>query len=71
MVVSSQGAAMTKNKSVRWGRWVAAVTGVLVTLKASVFVFSRVFRVAKHEVQARGGDVTFVLGLNDRRRNAR
>ena len=57
-------------RDVHWRRWVAAVVGALVAIKSAVFVGSRVFRFSKHEVEARGGDVAFVLGLAERRRTS-
>jgi hypothetical protein len=60
---------MSKASEVRWGRWVAAIAGFLVMLKSGAFVFSRLFRLTKNEVQARGGDTAFVLGLASRRRS--
>jgi hypothetical protein len=62
---------MAGTKHVRWGRWVGAIAGVLVLLKSAAFVIARVFGLAKNEVQARGGDVNFVLGLAERRKQAR
>jgi hypothetical protein len=45
------------------------VVGLLVLLKSAAFVVARLFGLARNEVQARGGDVNFVLGLADRRRH--
>ena len=59
---------MAKAKDVRWGKWVGAVAGVLVLLKSVAFIVAKAFGLAKHEVQARGGDVNFVLGLAERRK---
>jgi hypothetical protein len=59
---------MTKVGEVRWGRWVGLLAGLLVFLKSVSFLVSRLIGLAKNEVQARGGDVTFVLGLAERRR---
>jgi hypothetical protein len=54
-----------------WGKWVAAVAGVLLLLKSTAYVVARLFGFAKHEVQARGGDVAFVLGVAERRKGTR
>lgn len=54
-----------------WGKWVAAVAGVLLLLRSMAYVVARLFGFAKHEVQARGGDVNFVLGVAERRRGSR
>ena len=59
---------MTKASDVRWGRWIGVVAGVLVLVKSVAFVVSRLFRVAKSEVRARGSDEAFVLGLAARRK---
>lgn len=59
---------MTKDITSRVGRWAAALAGVLVALKTIGFVVSRIFRFTKSEVNARGSDVNFVLGVADRRR---
>jgi hypothetical protein len=47
---------------------VTAVVGGLVAIRSAVFVGSRLFRFTRHEVETRGGDVAFVLGLAERRR---
>jgi len=39
--------------------------------KSAAFVVARLFGVARNEVQARGGDVAFVLGLAERRKAGR
>jgi hypothetical protein len=57
---------MSKASDVRWGRWVGAFAGVVLLLKSVAYVFSRLFRLARNEVQARGGDVAFVLDLTQR-----
>ena len=62
---------MSKVKDVRWGKWVGAITGALVLVKSLVFVVARVLRLANNEVQARGSDVAYVLGLAERRRAGR
>ena len=62
---------MSKVKDVRWGRWVGAIAGALVLVKSLVFVVARVLRLTKSEVQARGSDVGYVLGLAERRRASR
>jgi hypothetical protein len=62
---------MSKVSDVRWGRWVGAVAGALVLLKSAAFVVARLIGLAKSEVQARGGDTAFVLGLAERRRSGR
>ena len=59
---------MAKAKNVRWGKWIGAIAGALVLLKSVVFVVAKAFGLAKNEVQARGGDVNFVLGLAARRK---
>jgi hypothetical protein len=62
---------MTRTKHVRWGRWAGAIAAALVLLKSAAFVIAKLFGLAKNEVQARGGDVNFVLGLAERRKHAR
>ena len=62
---------MSKVKNVHWGRWAGAIAGAIVLLKSTAFVVARMFGLAKNEVQARGGDVNFVLGLAERRRHVR
>jgi hypothetical protein len=59
---------MTKDLKSRVGRWAAVFAGVLVVLKTVSFVVSRIFRVTRSEVSARGRDVDYVLGLAERRR---
>ena len=59
---------MSKVKDVRWGKWVGAIAGALVLVKSLVFVVARALRLAKNEVQARGSDMAYVLGLAERRR---
>ena len=53
------------------GRWAAAILGALVALRAVIFCVSRLFRFTRHEVEARGSDVAFVLGVAERRRAGR
>ena len=62
---------MSKVKDVRWGRWVGAIAGALVLVKSLGFVVARVLRLTKNEVQARGSDSAYVLGLAERRRAGR
>jgi hypothetical protein len=62
---------MSSVRDVRWGRWVAAIAGVLVMFKSAAFVLARLFGLAKSEAQARGSDVAFVLGLAERRKTGR
>ena len=62
---------MSKLKDVRWGRWAAAIAGGIVLLKSVVFVVARMFGLAKNEVQARGRDTDWVLGMAERRRAGR
>ncbi len=57
---------MTKASDVRWGRWVGAFAGVVVLIKSVTYVISRLFRLARHEVHARGRDVDFVLDMTKR-----
>jgi len=45
--------------------------GVLVVFTSVAFVVAKVLGLAKKEVQARGRDVEFVLGLTERRKSAR
>lgn len=59
---------MTKDLKSRLGRWAAVLAGVLVALKTVAFVVSRIFRITKSEVNHRGSDVNFVLGVAERRR---
>ena len=59
---------MSKASEVRWGKWIGLFAGLIVFLKSVSFLVSRLFGFARHEVEARGGDVTFVLGLAERRR---
>jgi hypothetical protein len=51
----------------RWARWIAWVAGVVVVLRSAAFVIVRVLRFAGREAEARGSDVTYVLGLAERR----
>jgi hypothetical protein len=60
---------MAKDKGAHWGRRIGIAAGVLVILRSLVFVIARAFGLARNEVQARGGDVNFVLGLAERRRH--
>ena len=53
------------------GRWAAVIVGALVALKTTIFCVSRVFRFTRHEVEARGSDVAFVLGIAERRSGGR
>jgi hypothetical protein len=62
---------MTKVKNVHWGRWVGSIACGLIVLKSTAFVTGKAFGVARSEVQARGGDVAFVLGLVKRQRSTR
>ena len=62
---------MSKAKDVRWGKWVGAIAGAFVLVKSLVFVGARVLRLTKSEVQARGSDVGYVLGLAERRKVGR
>lgn len=62
---------MSGARDVRWGRWIGAVAGAIVMFKSAAFVVARLFGLAKNEVQARGGDVAFVLGLAERRKAGR
>jgi hypothetical protein len=62
---------MSKASDVRWGRWVGAFAGVLVLFKSAAFVLARLFSLGKNEVQARGHDVNFVLGMVERRAHGR
>jgi len=62
---------MSKVKDVRWGKWVGAIAGVLVLFKSLAFVVVRLLRLTKNEVQARGSDTAYVLGLAERRRAGR
>lgn len=62
---------MSRVRDVRWGRWFGAIAGVLVMVKSAAFIVARLFGIAKNEVQARGGDVAFVLGLAERRKTGR
>ena len=59
---------MTKDLKSRMGRWIAVFAGVLVMLKTVGFVVRKIFRLTKSEVDSRGSDVNFVLGLAERRR---
>ena len=62
---------MSKVKDVRWGKWVGAIAGVLVLFKSFAFVVVRLLRLTRNEVQARGSDTAYVLGLAERRRAGR
>ena len=62
---------MSKAKDVRWGKWVGAIVGALVLVKSLAFVVARALRLTKNEMQARGSDVGYVLGLAERRRAGR
>ncbi len=64
------GATMSGLREKPWGRWLALVTGALVLLKTLTVTISKIFTFAGREVQARGGDVNFVLGLAGRRKGA-
>jgi len=63
--------SMSKKHQRHLGRWAAAIVGALVALRTMIFCVSRVFRFTRHEVEARGGDVAFVLGVAERRRAGR
>jgi hypothetical protein len=58
------------NKDIRRGvgRWIAAISGILVAFKALSVLVRKVIRVASGEAQARGSDVAFVLGAAERGR---
>ena len=60
--------SMSEKHQRHLGRWAAAIVGVLVALKTMIFCVSRLFRFTRHEVETRGSDVAFVLGLAERRR---
>jgi hypothetical protein len=60
----------TSDIGARAGRWAAVFVGLLVTVKAVGFLVTRVFRFTRNEVNARGSDVNFVLGLAERRSSA-
>jgi hypothetical protein len=62
---------MSKSKGVHWGRWAGAIAGVVLLIKSLVFVIARLLRLTKNEVQARGSDTAYVLGLAERRRAGR
>jgi hypothetical protein len=62
---------MSGARDVRWGRWLGAIAGAIVMVKSAAFVVARLFGLAKSEVQARGSDVAFVLGLVERRKTGR
>lgn len=62
---------MSGKREVHWRRWATAIVGGLVALKSLAFLVSRAVRFTKHETEARGGDVAFVLGLAERRRAGR
>jgi hypothetical protein len=62
---------MSKVKDVRWGKWVGAIVGAFVLVKSLVFVVARALRLTRSEVEARGSDVGYVLGLAERRRASR
>ena len=62
---------MSKAKDVRWGKWVGAIAGAFVLVKSLGFVVSRALRLTKNEMQARGSDVAYVIGLAERRRTGR
>jgi hypothetical protein len=68
MAVSREGAAMTKDIKSRVARWGAIAAGALVAIKTVIFVVKRIFRFTRSEVNARGSDVNFVLGVAERRR---
>ena len=61
----------TKDIGARAGRWAALLAGLLVLVKTVGFLVSRIFRVTRNEMDARGSDVNFVLGLAERRSGAR
>lgn len=62
---------MSKISEMRWGRLIGAVAGALVVFKSAAFVVARLIGLTKSEVQARGSDTAFVLGLAERRRSGR
>jgi len=62
---------MSKVKDVRWGKWVGAIVGAFVLVKSLVFVVARALRLTRNEVEARGSDTGYVLGLAERRRASR
>jgi hypothetical protein len=62
---------MSRASNVRPRTWIGAVLGVLLLLKTVGFVVARLLGVARSEVQARGGDVAFVLGLAERSKRGR
>jgi hypothetical protein len=59
---------MSGIRQVHWRRWTTAIVGTLLALKSMVFLVSRLLRFTRSEVEARGGDSAFVLGLAERRR---
>ena len=62
---------MTESAKKRWGKRAGIFAGVLVMLRTLVFVVARIFRLTKSEVNARGGDVNFVLRMAERRPGTR
>ena len=62
---------MSTGKDVRWGRWIGVIAGAIVFLKSAGFLVARLVGLVKSEMQARGDDVAFVLGLAERRRSGR
>ncbi len=59
---------MSGNNSVGLGRWVGVVAVLLALQEATSYVLRRLLSLATSEVQARGGDVAFVLGLAEKHR---
>ena len=67
-VRTGKGVTMGKDRRRHWGRWAAGIVGALVALKGAAKLVAGIFSFTRNEVQARGGDVNFVLGLADRRK---
>jgi len=57
---------MSRLGNVRWGRWAGAIVGILLGLKVLAFVVSKVVALTRSEMQARGSDVSAVLGVAER-----
>ena len=62
---------MSRTGPARWRAWVAAITGVLLALKAATYLIPRLFRVVTHEAQKRGADVNLAVNLANRGRRPR
>jgi hypothetical protein len=60
---------MSSNIRTRVTRWAAALTGVTLAFMGVVSLLRRVLRIAKGEAEARGSDVSFVLGAAERGRS--